>query len=210
MNFEQHMAYLGKNYIILNTEQEFIIHPAALGLLPLTNASLQSSFSCDFHMENYRLILDNITLLNEDLSKLSGISMEGGNKKIAFNGCKVSYSGTVLIASDQVKEYYMNGQSLACFSYQKVLELVFEDGILITTIDQSKAMQRIRKNIELGLRSLNKSRDLRCIKRFINSSFVGDYKTFLLANNRLKYLKEMKKDYMDTKLRPTLDIITEK
>jgi hypothetical protein len=190
MNLEQQLIYSNKEYIIISTEQEFIIHPTAIGLLPMTKTSLQCSFSTLFHILDFQLMLDNLVLNNQ----------EAEERYYEFDHCKVSYNGAILIGADLVKEYYQKSGKLSCFSYQKVFELVFEDGILITAIDQSKAMSRIRKNLELGLRSLSKSRDLQCINRFISSSFVGDYKVFRIPHSRVKYLKGMKNDYRDTKI----------
>lgn len=186
MNIDQHIIYSDNNYRILDTEQEFMLHPAALGLLPVSKTSLQSSFSISYYIDNYCLMLDKI-IWNEEIT--------GNEKKLEQEDIKLSYSGVILIGANPVKEYYLKGDKLACFSYQNVMELVFEKGMLITTIDQSKAMLRIRKNIELKLRSLNKGRDVICIRHFIWSSLVGDYKPFLFSGQRYKYLQEMRNDY---------------
>jgi hypothetical protein len=200
MNIEQQLLYLNINYKVLYTEQEFIVHPAAFSLLPITTTSLQYPFSSSFHIKDYRLILDRITMFNGESSNLGGMRIDGYEKSYLFQEAPVTYNGAILIGANQIKEYNIKGNKMNCFSYQSVFELIFEDGILITTIDQSKAMSRIRKNLELGLRSLSKSRDVRLIQHFINSSLVGDYKTFRLNNSRLKYLKEMKNDYPSTSL----------
>lgn len=186
---DQQMKYLNKTYAILSAEQEFIIHPAALGLLPLTNASLQCSYFTSFYIKEHRLILEELCIHSaEDLN----------SKQYLFPERTVPYNGAVLLGGDLVKEYSLKNNKIACFSYKSVWELVFEDGILITSVDQSKAMARIRKNIELGLRNLSNSRDVRCIRRFMNSSLIGDYKPLTFASSRLKYLKEMRNDYPAT------------
>lgn len=197
MKLEQQIIYSNRIYKILHAEQECIIHPAALGLIPFTKASLQCSFLADFHMEDYRLVLDKITLINETANKLY---CDGNDKQYELNNLAVCYNGSILIGTNPVKEYTLGKGRVECFSYQNVFELVFEDGILTTTIDQSKAMLRIRKNIELGLRNLNSSRDVKCIFRFMKTSFVGDYRTFFFGNSRVKYLKDMKSEYIDTLL----------
>ncbi|MHB8130348.1 MAG: hypothetical protein ACYDEX_15250 [Mobilitalea sp.] len=207
MNIEQQLLYLNKNYKILSTEQEFIVHPAAFGLLPLVPASLQYSFNSFFHIEDYRLILDKIIILNGEISGLGGMKTDANENSFLFQNTNVTYNGSILIGAKLVKEYNIKGNRMNCFSFQSVFELVFEDGILITTIDQSKAMSRIRKNIELGLRSLSKSRDVRLIQHFINSSLVGDYKPFRRNNSRLKYLNEMKNFYTSTSLLKQINII---
>jgi hypothetical protein len=191
---EQQLLYLNKNFKILSAEQEYIIHPAVFDLVPLTAASLQCSFISNFQLKNYRLTLDKLLLGTVESLSLAEIKSEVIERKAIVQDFSVCYTGTILIGADLVKEYYYKG-NLAFFSYQNVYELVFEDGVLITTVDQSKAMLRIRKNIELGFRSLYNNRDNRCIKRFMNSSLVGDYKMFKFNKSRLSYVKEMKKNY---------------
>lgn len=198
MNLEQELIYLDKNYKILAMEQEFIVHPAAFGLIPLTKASLQGSFSGTLHIENYHLFLDALTIHNAE--PVFGLKTDTGNTTYEFENCLVPYNGAILIGANPGKEYYIKENKPSFFTYQNVIELVFEDGNLITTIDQCKAMLRIRKNLELGLRSLSVNRDVRCIKRFMNSAFVGDYNSIKLPNSRMKHLQDMKKEYMNKKL----------
>lgn len=186
---DQQMKYLETTYTILSAEQEFIVHPAALGLLPLTNAALQCSYFASFQIKEHLLILEELWIHSTD---------DLNSKQYLFPERTVPYNGAVLIGADLVKEYSLKNNKIACFSYKNVRELVFEDGILITSVDQSKAMSRIRKNIELGLRSLSNSRDLRCIRRFMNSCLIGDYKPMTFSSSRLKYLKEMRNDYPAT------------
>lgn len=182
---EYQLLFSEKKYKIILTEQEFIIHPSALNLLPLTKVSALQPFSVALHIENYQLFLDALVLHHED----------GSEDRYDFDHRRVFYNGTILIGNGLVREYDMNDMKPACFSYQNVKELVFQDGILTTTVEQNRAMLRIRKNLELGLRSLDKSRDFRCINRFLSSSFVGDYKPFKLSVNRIRYLKAMKAKY---------------
>ncbi len=195
MNIEQKIVCMNRVYQVLDAEEEFMIHPAALGLLPLSKASLSNSFSSEFTIENFRLKLDKIVLKSEDTQE--------DNQSNELYGRRIFYSGTILIGENKIREYYNKNGTLACFSYQNVYELRFKDGVLITTVDQSKAMQRVRKNIELGLRTLNRGRDYRCIMHFISSSLVGDYKSFKLPGSRYKYLKYMKNFYYYDVILPT-------
>lgn len=195
MNTEQKLIFQNIEYKILAVEQEFIVHPIAFGFLPYTAASIQCPFSCDYELEEYRLYLRRLTIGTYDAVNYGGVRLEGYSQKHEFNNLSVSYNGVILIGANPLKEHYSKGEALAYYSYQKVIELVFENGILITTVDQSRAMLRIRKNLELNLRSMNKNRDVRCIKRFMNSAFIGDYKPFRFSYNRMNYVKEMKKDY---------------
>ncbi len=195
MNIVQKMNYKNSEYTILAAEQEYIIHPIALGYLPYSAASLQCSFSSHFYIKDYQLLLSNLDIATTEARNLGGIHMEGHARKYSFEEFPVNYNGAILIGTNIFKEYYLKGTTPSYFSYQKLIELVFENGTLITTVDQSRAMLRIRKNLELGLRSLDLKRDKRCINRFMNSVLVGDYKPFFFQYNLKKYVKDMKEDY---------------
>lgn len=86
----------------------------------------------------------------------------------------MNYTGSIVIGTQFINNYSKNNE-MPCYGYKIVKELVFSEGNLTTTIDHSKAMLRIRRNLELGLKSLDKKRDVKCIEHFINSSFAGDY-----------------------------------
>ncbi|MDF2906665.1 MAG: hypothetical protein K0R34_1986 [Herbinix sp.] len=195
MKLEQKLDYQNIEFNILAVEQEYIVHPIALGYIPYSSASLQCSFSSRFTIKDYRLLLCEIEVGSNEAMNFGGARIEDNLQKHSLGEFPVSYNGVILIGANPVKEYYMKGDSPSYFSYQTVIELVFENGVLTTTIDQSKAMLRIRKNLELGLRSLNKKRDKNCISRFMNAIFVGEYKSFRFQYNRMNYIKEMKKDY---------------
>ncbi len=198
MNLEQQIKYLDKNCIILCIEQEYLIHPTTFGYLPLSKSTQKCSFAGSYHVEGYRLYLDKLVLNPGAGSK--SIFAESNERQFDFDHFPVTYNGAILIGTKLVKEYQIKGMRPAYFSYQDVMELIFENGVLITTVDQSKAMLRIRKNIELGLRSLSHNRDIRCINRFMNSNFVGDYKPSRIQHNRMKYLKNMKSGYTEQNL----------
>ena len=78
----------------------------------------------------------------------------------------MKYSGGVLIVKGLLEEYK---EYEDIFSYETVLELIFKNGCLITTVDHGKAVLRIRRNLELGLRSITSTRDRICIQRFLNA-----------------------------------------
>ncbi len=195
MNLEQKIEYHNMEFNILAAEQEFIVHPIALGYLPYSSASLQCPFSSKFSIRDYRLFLDKIDVGTNESMNLGGAWIEDYIQRHSFEELSVSYNGAILIGTSPVKDYHGKEDEPSYFSYQKVIELVFDNGVLITTVDQSKAMLRIRKNIELGLRSLSKKRDKNCINRFMSAIFVGDYKPFRFQYNRMNYIKDMKKDY---------------
>jgi len=200
MNFDQTIIYQNIKYNVLYAEQEFIIHPGALGLLPISKPSLQHPFTGNFLVkDDYRLVLLTIVMSDFNASYIVTENPEDNIKAYQFPNITILYNGSVLIGTNLIKEYIIKGKP-ACFSYKNVYELVFEDGILITTIDQSKAMSRVRQNLELGLRSLLKLRDVLCIRHFINIRLVGDYFPITTTHMRMAYLKEMKLEYKTSEI----------
>lgn len=189
MEQKKQINFHNKLFSILSVEQEYIIHPVVFEPEEITEESLNIGFSCEFSIQSNRLMLDFMMKTPEG----AGSEEETGEGAI-LKSIPALYNGAILIGGEPVKEYLLMENRLQYFSYKQVYELVFNKGDLVTTIDHSKAMLRIRKNLELGLRSLTVKRDARCIKRFINSSFIGDYRP-LSNKKKLKYLKELKELY---------------
>jgi len=192
MNLQQELLYLDKNYKIISAEHEFIVHPAVFDILPLTSDSLESSFECSLKVIGYCLQIKSLTIFKETTEGFGDDMQLPFGVPYVFQDKPISYSGTILIGDSPIPEYSIKIGKENCYFYKRVLELVFEEGNLITTIDHSKAMSRIRKNIELGFRSLTNNWDVRCISHFINSTFLGDYRPFSSVKKRLKYLKALK------------------
>lgn len=194
MNLENNIIFQEKNYKIIACEHDFIIHPTTFQIIPITLSALQVQYYANYTINDYKLYLEQLTL--EENPKETNRINGNNEEQYIFKQQPLIYTGSIIIGQEVVKEYYVkNWDTRPCFSYKYVYELVFKDGILTTTIDHSKAMLRIRKNIELGLRSLNKNRDLRCIKRFIKSSLVGDYDTKLSSNRKKRYLSQLSLKY---------------
>lgn len=84
------------------------------------------------------------------------------------------YWGGIVIGKDLGNTFEFTND-YPCYCYEKVIELIFNEGKLITTADHSKAMNRIRLNIKKGLRSLKNQQDLICINKFLRSSFIKKY-----------------------------------
>jgi hypothetical protein len=194
MNLEQQLLLHDKNYIIFSIEQENIIHPAALGIVQLNADTTGLAFACSFEIVNYHIILKSLTLYNSGNRGIPATITEALGVTYEFMDKTVAYSGAILIVDNPVKDFFAKGYNSMCFAYRNVYELIFEDGNLITTIDHGRAMTRIRKNIELGLRSMTNKRDVRCITHFMNTTFMGNYKPFSSSKKRLRYLEEMEQN----------------
>ncbi|MGB4659169.1 MAG: hypothetical protein WBI07_08315, partial [Mobilitalea sp.] len=77
MEFEQTIIYQNIQYNVLYAEQEFIIHPGALGLLPISKLSLQHPFTSNFLVkDDYRLVLLTIAMSDFNASRTVTESLE--------------------------------------------------------------------------------------------------------------------------------------
>lgn len=182
MNFKDTILISDVNYDILYSEHE-IIQPEYFNIAPTWSDDTTFAFISQYNLEDYQLYLKNLIVSNDrGYPEINGIDpkpycIEQDMDAVQYNDIMeaVEYTGAMVIGTHIVKNYSEN-DDIPCYSYKCVKELVFLDGKLITTIDHSKAMLRVRKNLDLGLRSLNKKSDVKCIQRFIMSSFSGNYK----------------------------------
>lgn len=202
------MEYRGELYEVLKCENEYMIHPSVFGILPLWKDSSPFDFSMKVTLDNYKITLDQMWVDADCMMPvINGVAPkvqfeEKQSQGVTYEDLDVQilYTGSILVANTLVNDYDMEvpeGEKYPCFCYKVVYEYVFENGILITTIDHSRAMLRIRKNLDLGYRYLNKKRDRRCIEQFIKTSLVGDYKLKKNKKKKELYLAQMRSLYKE-------------
>lgn len=175
MILQEEFLYKDEIYSLLLSEQENKLN-SFLGREPyirLHQISLQSNIM--YSLNEYKLQLHSFFIQR-------GESSEKDN--IAPAPEFLDYTGGIILATDFI-ESFGNADIFPCYCYQKVMELIFNEGTLITTIDHSKAMIRIRKNIIKGLRDIHNKKDNRCIRKFIKDSLVGNY-TRTLKRKRIR------------------------
>ncbi|MFA9465741.1 MAG: hypothetical protein ACERKN_15785 [Velocimicrobium sp.] len=113
-----------------------------------------------------------VVLLNDGSLKKECLRID---EYVLYIGEELSnYQGGIVIAKDVINAFDFNDK-YPCYCYQIVLELIMSEGKVITTINHSRAMHRIRMNIEKGLRSLDNEMDLACINKFLRATFVKKY-----------------------------------
>ena len=169
-------------FLILKCEKKEIFDPDHLGISPIWSDDVNFGYSSIFAIKEYQLYLKNLILTSDRVYPIVGgvepklLASENGVETVEYDEIMVpvKFTGAVIIGGTFLKNYGPEEEA-PCYSYKTVRELIFQEGKLVTSIDHSKAMLRIRKNLDLGLRDLNKKRDVNCIRHFLKSSFVGDY-----------------------------------
>lgn len=203
MNTNDTFILEGKSYHLIQTEHEIEI-PQRVLVTPIWEKDREGSNSYIYEVMERQLYLKDMIVssdrgfpvINDVIpqsvyseNKMDIALYENLNERLTFSGC-------ILIGSEY-SEKYSSKYDLPYYQYARVYELIFEDGKHITTIDHSKAMLRIRKNLDLGLRTMEKERDRKCIKHFLKTSFVGDYwhpgrKKIFKLQNILDYIKKVR------------------
>lgn len=148
-----------------------------------------------YDLKDYKLVLDDLIIdkrLMKDNEKFCDvepcIDVVTGNKVFQALNCPVGYTGGIIIGRELVDTYSFgeNHSEYPCYCYKYVYELIFDQGALTMSIDHSKAMLRIRKNIEKGFRNVKNAKDLRCIHKFLSQTFCRSYE----RNRKLRIWKK--------------------
>lgn len=88
----------------------------------------------------------------------------------------MSFTGKILAGDDFLREYYNHAWFQFPWAYKKLTELIFKNGHLIETIDQSQIASDIRNKIDND----NELSRIKVIGLFlfsaVNKSIIPDYK----------------------------------
>lgn len=197
MLFAEEIVFKDETYKVLLEEKDCLIMK-----LINENRSLWRSYrgkaEGKYIIKDFQLVLTDLyfqeKLLNKDeqlLEQSPIIDEFTGNCAFHDLDTNVPYTGGVVIVKDFYEDFDYE-KEFPCYCYKTVYELIFEEGLLVTAIDHSKAMVRIRMNINKGLRNVDKKKDQRCINKFIKDTLYKRY-------GKRKKMQEWKRSLYDTK-----------
>lgn len=169
--------YHEQSFSVMMIEKGELFCPWKLGLLSQEQKKEELLIRGSYRIEDFVLYLEGF----EAYSKQKELIVKKENLHIPL-----SYNGSVLLVRELL-ERYMEYKPL--YGYKKLIELIFDHGKLTTAIDHSRAMYRIRRNLEAGLRDMTNPKDARCILSFIDDLFVGKYKESI----RARYFQAIKR-----------------
>lgn len=213
MTGNNHIVKDGSPYVVLKCEDSPYL-PGDFGIHPTWEKDKSFQYSGNLAIEEFKLYLQDLSVFcDRSFPEIGDIEpkiyeISYGITNACYEGIHIPllYTGGMIAGKGYLKEY---DKGMICsgryyepvYCYETLVELIFQDGRLVTEIDHSKAMRRIRKNLDLGLRSLEKERDVKCIRHFIGTSFIGDYehpgknkkKKRFRINNYIKKLRSSEK-----------------
>lgn len=153
-----------------------LFDPRAYGFDPSSRGTVcYRGFICEYEITDSQLFLKNllITTGSDSYPDLNGVSVSiKGYEEVGiifkrrkpiydtsirdFNMKKykdvklpLSYTGKLIIGKNFLREYYVHAPIQRPFTYETLLELTFENGKLIETVDFSEDARIIREQVDL-------------------------------------------------------------
>jgi len=186
--------YNGVDYAVAGISDGELFNPSLLGLKPFSNCTAcWRGYQAVFTLDHDMLILDtlNVNLLDRGDSYkaigpvINGIEPSGakGEKdwfKLHYSGLKyrLSYSGGLLLADGFIDDLYVHMGFHPAWKYARVVELIFENGILRNEFDRSARIAEVRQKIldSHSDSSLSQKMSIDDIFAFVERSFDRTYK----------------------------------
>ncbi len=181
MDYIDRLYLNGKVWDVLQNEYKDIFALDDYNMLPIWSDDEHFFSYGTYELKNYELSIKNFIISTDrEYPDINGVkpdifysAKDYSTAEYEDINLPIKFTGALVIGNEWIKDYD-NGIT-RCYNYKHVCELIFLNGKLVTTINHNRAMQRIRKNLDLGLRTLSKKRDRKCIDRYIKTSFVGNY-----------------------------------
>lgn len=176
--------YIYKNdeYKIVALSKSMNFNPQNYGIIPeeWISTACYRGYWCTYCIEDKILYLKNLSVICKDdiypsfrgvhASKLEEVGFSDYYVYKNVN-MPMQYTGRIVLGKDFLREYYIHMGYQRAWSYETLLEMVFENGVLLDVIDHSNEMKEIRKKIDGDF--LQK---LRLGDRFVEESFSLDLK----------------------------------
>ncbi len=194
--------YQKKEFTIVALSSAMLFDPKNFGLEPhARSTACWRGYWCEYSIENDELLLKDLYLFNSEdkYPPLNGVEVSpqefveyecySGNKKKrekitspAHFGHRVykdinmpiPYTGKILLGDGFMREYYIHMGFQRGWAYKKLIELVFEEGILLECNDLSHIAKAQRESMKQE--KVNPRRpDGENIPKFVEDSFSLDY-----------------------------------
>ena len=177
------------NYTMVAISEALNFDPGKYGIVPESICTAcWRGFWCVYNINDKGIFLDNLYVNSQDdyypeIEGVKAITEKEGDGRQSFLGhhlykglnIKIDYSGKILVGKDFLPQYYIHMGFQRAWAFEKLIELVFENGTLVEKNDQSEVAADIRKQIEKN-NVFNKNMRQNT-EKFVRNSFSLDYKT---------------------------------
>ena len=167
--------YEGKEYSIVAMTDDIEFTPEKYGLEPqYTCTACWRGYAVKYSIENGKLMVKNLLVSDSSsgFPKINGIEAKSMGdiifSKIYKNiNLPIEYTGKIVLGNGFIWDYYIHMGFQRAWAYEKVIELIFEKGVLVNVIDHSEKVKAIRAEIEAGTREAKED----SIPTFVDKSF---------------------------------------
>lgn len=160
-------AQIGDQYKFKNSEYTIVarsaamdFHPSKYGIMPeAACTACWSGFWCVYNVTDDGIFLEDLYVNSKDdyYPQIEGVlpEQQNGNETFTYMGhhryaglnIRIPYTGKILVGDKFMHEYYIHMGYQRPWAYKKLIELVFEEGKLIETNDQSHIAAKLRKKM---------------------------------------------------------------
>lgn len=144
-------SYEGRDFSIAGYQGDGLFDPAELGMqtVPLTTACWRGYY-CRYLIEDNRLYLDKLTLRTEGdrylpIGGVMPVRDKYGDRSYRALRHPVDFSGRLLLAAGFIQELYVHMGFQSPTSYETVIQLALEHGLVIDAHDHSAEMAALRQ-----------------------------------------------------------------
>ena len=173
--------YQKKEFTIVALSSAMLFDPKNYGMEPhARSTACWRGYWCEYAIEDDELLLKDLYLFNSDgkYPPLNGVevSMKShfGHRVYKDVNMPIPYTGKILLGDGFMQEYYIHMGFQRGWAYKKLIELVFEEGILLVCNDLSHIAKAQREAMAKG--NINPRRPGGDnILKFVEDSFSLDY-----------------------------------
>lgn len=176
-------CFAGHDYTIIAMSKEINFAPTVYGLIPQAICTAcWKGYWCDYSIENDKIFLKNLHISCKDnyYPDFNGIKVISNKENFMEHhlykniNLPILYTGQIVVGSGFLNQYYIHMGYQRAWAYKTVLEFVFEEGILLDTINHSEKAEKMREQIQFD-KNFKKNLD-KNISQFIDDSFSLDLK----------------------------------
>ena len=189
--------YKKKEFTVVALSSVMLFDPKNYGMEPhASSTACWRGYWCEYAIEDDELLLKDLYLYNSDdkYPPLNGVEVSlpefkeykcQGGKKIIMKAqfghrvymdvnIPIPYTGKILLGDGFMREYYIHMGFQRGWAYKNLIELVFEEGILLECNDLSHIAKAQREAMVQG--NINPQRpDVDILSNFVDDCFSLDY-----------------------------------
>lgn len=192
--------YENTSYCIVAMTDRPYFEPTKFGLeAHPSSTACYRGYWCEYAIENDALVLQNLFLFNKDKNYPTFCNVDVSPEE--FTECTVytrngteqrmmpthwghrvyenvnlpiPYTGKILLGNKFIREYYIHMGYQPAWSYEELIELSFEEGLLVECANISHVAQAIREEMNRD-GYVRRFPDLTSIRQYIEECFSLDY-----------------------------------